>query len=42
MRTLVESILDGDLDAHDEAVFTEQIIPEIKNSMRSSMRAFLM
>ena len=41
MRTLVESILDGDLDAHDEAVFTEQIIPEIKNSMRSSMRYFL-
>ena len=41
MRTLVESILDGNLDAHDEAVFTEQIIPEIKDSMRSSMRHFL-
>ena len=41
MRTLVESILDGDLDAHAEAVFTEQIIPEIKNSMRSSTRYFL-
>ena len=39
MRTLVESILDGDLDAHDEAVFTEQIIPEIQGSMRLSMRA---
>ena len=41
MRTLIESILDGDLDAHDEAVFTEQIIPEIKDSMRSSMQYFL-
>ena len=39
MRTLVESILDGDLDVHDEAVFTEQIIPEIKDSMRLPMRA---
>ena len=39
MRTLVESILDIDLDAHDEAVFTEQIIPEIKDSIRFSMRA---
>ena len=33
MRTLVESILDGDLDAHDEAVFTEQIIPEIVDKL---------
>ena len=41
MRTLVESILDGDLDAHDEAVFTEQIIPEIKGSMPLSTRYFL-
>lgn len=41
MRTLVESILDGNLDAHDEGVFTDQIIPEIKDSMRSSMRYFL-
>ena len=41
MRTLVESILDGDLDAHDEAVFTEQIIPEIKDSIRFSTRYFL-
>lgn len=40
MRTLVESILDGDLDAHDEAVFTEQIIPEIKDSIRFSMRDY--
>ena len=39
MRTLIESILDGDLNVHDEAVFTEQIIPEIKGSMRLSMRA---
>ena len=31
MRTLIESILDGNLDAHDEAVFTDQIIPEIRN-----------
>ena len=29
MRTLIESILDGDLNVHDEAVFTDQIIPEI-------------
>ena len=29
MRTLIESILDADLDIHDEAVFTEQIIPKI-------------
>ena len=29
MRTLIESILDGNLDAHDEGVFTDQIIPEI-------------
>lgn len=41
MRTLTESLLDGDLDAHDEAVFTEQIIPEIKDSIRFSMRYFL-
>ena len=40
MRTLIESILDGDLDAHDEAVFTEQIIPEIVDKLpynRSSL-----
>lgn len=30
MRTLIESILDADLDVHDEAVFTDQIIPEIQ------------
>ena len=29
MRTLIESILDGDLNVHDEAVFTEQIRLEI-------------
>ena len=41
MRTLVESILDIDLDVHDEAVFTEQIIPEIKGSIRFSMWGYL-
>ena len=29
MRTLIESILDGDPNVHDEGVFTDQIIPEI-------------
>ena len=29
MRTLIESILDGNLNTHDEGVFTDQIIPEI-------------
>ena len=38
MRTLVESILDGDLDIHDEAVFTEQIIPEIIKCAPYTMR----
>ena len=38
MRTLAESILDGDLDVHDEAVFTEQIIPEIIKSSPYTMR----
>ena len=38
MRTLVESILDGDLDVHDEAVFTEQIIPEIIKCAPYTMR----
>ena len=38
MQTLVESILDGDLDAHDEAVFTEQIIPEIIKCAPYTMR----
>ena len=40
MRTLIESILDGNLDAHDEGVFTEQIIPEIVDKLpynRSSL-----
>ena len=38
MRTLAESILDGDLDVHDEAVFTEQIIPEIIKCAPCTMR----
>ena len=38
MRTLVESILDGDLDAHDVAVFTDQIIPEIIKCAPYTMR----
>ena len=38
MRTLAESILDGDLDVHDEAVFTEQIIPEIIKCAPYTMR----
>lgn len=38
MRTLVESILDGDLDMHDEAVFTDQIIPEIIKCAPYTMR----
>ena len=40
MRTLIESILDGDLDAHDEAVFTEQIIPEIRNLIHPAMQDY--
>ena len=35
MRTLIESILDGNLDAHDEAVFTEQIRLEITKRLPS-------
>ena len=38
MRTLVESILDSDFDVHDEAVFTEQIIPEIIKCAPYTMR----
>ena len=42
MRTLIESILDGDLDAHDEAVFTDQIIPKIlKNIPYSAVKEML-
>lgn len=35
MRTLIESILDDNLDAHDEAVFTEQIRLEITKHLPS-------
>lgn len=38
MRTLTESILDGDLDMHDEAVFTDQIIPEISQHLLNDQR----
>ena len=38
MRTLIESILDGDLDVHDEAVFTDQIIPEISQYISTNRR----
>ena len=38
MRTLTESILDGDLDMHDEAVFTDQIIPEISRHLLNDQR----
>ena len=38
MQTLVESILDGDLDVHDEAIFTDQIIPEISRFLPNSQR----
>lgn len=42
MRTLIESILDADLDVHDEAVFTEQIIPKIlKNIPYSAVKEML-
>ena len=41
MRTLVESILDSDFDAHDEAVFTDQIIPEIRDHTQLMLQAFL-
>ena len=42
MRTLIESILDADLDAHDEAVFTDQIIPKIlKNIPYSAVKEML-
>ena len=42
MRTLIESILDGDLDVHDEAVFTDQIIPKIlKNIPYSAVKEML-
>ena len=42
MRTLIESILDGDLNVHDEAVFTEQIIPKIlKNIPYSAVKEML-
>ena len=42
MRTLIESILDADLDVHDEAVFTDQIIPKIlKNIPYSSVKEML-
>ena len=40
MRTLIESILDGDLNVHDEAVFTEQIIPEIRNLIHPAMQEY--
>ena len=40
MRTLIESILDDNLDAHDEAVFTEQIIPEIRNLIHPAMQEY--
>ena len=38
MQTLVESILDVDLDMHDEAVFADQIIPEISRFLSISRR----
>ena len=38
MRTLVESILDSDFDVHDEAVFTDQIIPEIRDHMQLMLK----
>ena len=38
MQTLVESILDGDLDVHDEVVFTDQIIPEISRHLLNDQR----
>ena len=42
MRTLIESILDADLDVHDEAVFTDQIIPKIlKNIPYSAVKEML-
>ena len=41
MRTLIESILDGDLDVHDEAVFTDQIIPKIRDHTQLMLQAFL-
>ena len=41
MRTLAESILDNDFDAHDEAVFTDQIIPEIRDHTQLMLQAFL-
>ena len=41
MRTLVESILDSDFDVHDEAVFTDQIIPEIRDHTQLMLQAFL-
>ena len=41
MRTLVESILDSDFDVHDEAVFTDQIIPEIRDHTQLTLQAFL-
>ena len=41
MRTLVESILDNDFDVHDEAVFTDQIIPEIRDHTQLMLQAFL-
>lgn len=40
MRTLVESILDSDFDVHDEAVFTDQIIPKIQDHTQLILRAF--
>ena len=40
MRTLIESILDSDFDVHDEAVFTEQIIPEIRNLIHPAMQEY--
>ena len=40
MRTLIESILDGNLDAHDEAVFTDQIIPEIRNLIHPAIQDY--
>lgn len=38
MQTLVESLLDGDLDMHDEVVFTDQIIPEISRHLLNDQR----
>ena len=40
MRTLIESILDADLDVHDEAVFTEQLIPEIRTLIHPALQDY--